>query len=400
VSSEQPQPVPVLSDVLSDRLPPPWRVMAGSEPVRARIVAADQPVAVLVVHPRERVLEAAVWVAAWPAYDRAAARALLRAVLETAEGIGLAAIELNTADALARYEARRGGFVGGLRAMLYRSVQGIAHDSCPSDATPQAMAFDIEELVPGVTVTPHPNKFPLRRLVQSAVSGVGPVIRLDIDPSVGAPLRVLVPDRSDVMTESLALAIDTTVAIRSRFGPDVTQIRVLSFDHSGHGMVTGQVGGIAHMGTSTIHINAGYCCAELAERLLRRREQPDHPQSGKPSARTAAFSALDKVVAHEFGHHLDATFQGSRYRDSIEFRRRLGEALGVATIEMAIQGDRRGASPAAVKARQLLVDQVSAYATTNLAEAMAELFAVWWFSPPDSDPLIRRYGQLVNQYFP
>jgi hypothetical protein len=49
-----------------------------------------------------------------------------------------------------------------------------------------------------------------------------------------------------------------------------------------------------------------------------------------------------------------------------------------------------------------IVQEVSAYATTNMREATAEMFMLWWCSRPDAPPapLVRRFGALVDRYYP
>ena len=49
-----------------------------------------------------------------------------------------------------------------------------------------------------------------------------------------------------------------------------------------------------------------------------------------------------------------------------------------------------------------IVAEVSPYATTNIREATAELFKLWWCASPQSPPapLVARFGALLDRYYP
>jgi hypothetical protein len=105
------------------------------------------------------------------------------------------------------------------------------------------------------------------------------------------------------------------------------------------------------------------------------------------------------VVAHECWHYLDAEIRvsGSAY---VEFNAGLGDALGVASLELALRGREPGAPAEWRDAHARLVRDVSAYAGTSPREATAEMFGIWWCSPGPHAPVVERFGELVERYFP
>ena len=82
------------------------------------------------------------------------------------------------------------------------------------------------------------------------------------------------------------------------------------------------------------------------------------------------------------------------------FNAALGDALGVGTLEHALRGRERDAPPEWRAAHERLVQDVSAYAGTNPREASAEMFSLWWTTPAPRPPVIERFGELVERYFP
>lgn len=328
-------------------------------------------------------------------FDPGITRPLVAALVNVAPKVNARRVRLDTSDLVARNEARRLGFEGLLRGELaLRTNDAVIEDI--DAGTDSWTLWTIQRLLPSTKVTVKSSTTLMRRFIQHAISGTGGRLRFDLTRN-GERIEVLVPQRRDLVPEVIAMAADTGLAIKDRFGSALAHVRSLSFDLAAYGMSRNRVAGSADFDAPGIHINAGYCCADLA---VRHQTRVSHRAPPKPSATTGARFIIDKVIAHEFGHQFNSAFQSRDYEASIEFRRQLGEMLGVATIEKAIRGDEKGADSDAARAWQRLADDVSPYATTNLDEAMAELFSVWWFEHPDSPAIIKRFDRLIEYYFP
>jgi hypothetical protein len=395
-TTETDQVIEGLARAVSACMPSGWATEIRDDAVVSKFVLEGQAVGALGVKLEGDEIRAWFVVAEWPGYDRFAALAVIEALVRAARMTPARVVTLECDDMVARDVARREGFEGGLRENVVLPLPpGTSNQAAPV-GDQGWMTEQLRRLLPDVSVDIGVSRSPFRRLVQHALSGTGAQIRVTL-VSPSDRLRVLVPERDDLMPEAIAAATGTAMTIKSRFAASLGQIRVISFDLAHHGMSKNRVGGAANLAMPMIHLNAGYCCANLAAQIQARRGTW---QPRRPSASTTAQFRVDKVTAHEFGHHLDAAFQASRYADSIEFRRRLGEVLGVPTIEVAVRGTGRGIERQAAEAQRQLTEQVSAYATTNLNEAMAELFAVWWFGGPESPPIIQVYDELIEKYFP
>lgn len=105
------------------------------------------------------------------------------------------------------------------------------------------------------------------------------------------------------------------------------------------------------------------------------------------------------MVTHECWNVVEAVFEASRYRDSIEFRRALGRLLGVATFEHVYGAGSGTSSEQRVAAENRLREAVGAYATKSRAEGTAELFTAWWLRER-SHRLVAEFGTLVEHYLP
>ena len=86
--------------------------------------------------------------------------------------------------------------------------------------------------------------------------------------------------------------------------------------------------------------------------------------------------------------------------DSIQLRLGLGQALGVETLERALKGAENHAPAPWQQAYRRLAHEVSPYATTNAAEATAEMFKLWWCRVGPTTPVVTRFGALVDQLIP
>ena len=291
-------------------------------------------------------------------------------------------------DALVRFEARTAGWAGGLREPLTRPTSASAP---AATGPPQASADDariavIAAMLPGTEV---------RR------AGFGRrVLTLRITDGGGrTKIRVKLPDRDDVMPETIASAVDTTLAVKRRFGRMASGVRALAFDHGGGQFADGSVAGSAESGTGTIFLNTNLAFADdlVAQRLRMAAEGA----RGVSAVVPPPFTALEGVVAHELWHNLDATIQTTP-GVYFEFNRALGEELDVATFEYALRGAETAAPPEWRAAHARIVQEVSVYATTNMREATAEMFKLWWCSRPEAPPppLVVCFGALVDRYYP
>jgi len=389
-------PIQPLSAALASQSALSWQVTSGA----GRLLATagkenDEPQVSVEVRYEDARTCASVWVGGGPGLGVGQMAGILEALLSAATPLGSKVFELDTTHDVSRHAARRRGFAGPLRGVLQLGLppQPVSRTDA-SKREAQSLGGAVADLVGHLSVTAKTARG-LRRLAQAAVSGLGPMLDLEILGGGNSAFSVSVPARADVMAESVAMAVDTAAAIRTRFPTPLDHVRRVCFGHHGHEMVQGRVAGQAAMGGSQIEINAAYCCADLAATLAERR---GNWRPRLPSGAARSAYRVDNVMAHELGHHLDFWFQGQRYRDSIDFRRELGEELGVSTLEHAILGREKSASPGARAAWETLVGDVSAYSTASIQEAMAELFALWWFAGSDGPPIVRRFGSLLGAY--
>ena len=70
------------------------------------------------------------------------------------------------------------------------------------------------------------------------------------------------------------------------------------------------------------------------------------------------------------------------------------------TLEHAVKGGSAKAPAPWQAAHRRLMDEVSLYATTNVREATAEMFKQWWCRTGPTSPVVTRFGELVDQFFP
>ncbi len=202
-----------------------------------------------------------------------------------------------------------------------------------------------------------------------------------------------VPQRSDLLIESVARCIDTTIAIRRRFGRVAATARRLSFDHADYQLLHGHHAGSADRSSGLIHMNASFASLEgLMAMEQLRAERTGGGSAGVP----APFNQIDGTTAHEIWHQMDGAIEARRSMDGIDLRRRLGEALGVETLEQAVNGARPRSPDAWKVAHARLVDEVSAYAATAPVEATAEMFKLWWCATGEPTPIVRRFGELIE----
>jgi hypothetical protein len=174
-------------------------------------------------------------------------------------------------------------------------------------------------------------------------------------------------------------------------------VHAISIDDGAGGFDDHSTLGSAQSGTGTFFLDTSLACLDAIDGL-RERWQGRRPVSavvGRP------WFVLDGVVAHEYWHNLDSTVVASP-ATYLAFNRELGAELGVETFEHALRGGARDAPPAWRSGFRRIVEEVSPYATTNIREATAELFKLWWCvsSSRPASPLVARFGALVERYYP
>jgi hypothetical protein len=140
-------------------------------------------------------------------------------------------------------------------------------------------------------------------------------------------------------------------------------------------------------------MNASFASLEGLTRMEQLRAERS---SGGSAVVPAPFNQIDGTTAHEIWHQMEGAVEARRSMDGIDLRRRLGEALGVETLEQAINGGRPRAPDAWKVAHERLVNEVSPYGATAPVEATAEMFKLWWCANGAATPIVRRFGELVE----
>ena len=308
--------------------------------------------------------------------------------------------ELSVVDPVVRWAARVAGFTGGLRTPL-SSPTSRAHSGTAQSGSRGAeqLAVAVNGLLGSSVARPEHERGTLSRLARVGASGNVASLSLAVRGHDGGSFTVVVPDRPYVMPEIVGLAADCARGVRRAFPSELGHLRSIAFDHSQAGFSRGRrrLGGVAYQNLVTAHINANYTHAEGI--LAMRRHRIDHPPKTPPFRPRGDATFVDGVVAHELWHLIEGIFERRRYRDSIEFRRRLGEFLGVPSLEYVLR-PQRGDSGRGEAALAELRQQVSAYATTNPREATAEMFQAWWWGAQPMAPLVAHFGELVKAFFP
>ena len=298
-------------------------------------------------------------------------------LVEQLDALGVARID--STHLLVRNEARKRGFGGALRAPLRKG-----------DAPTHDIVELVGELVPAVNVELRAPRTAWGRFLANTTGGLNDMVTLVATPKDGGvPIRIAMPGRADV-SEAVASAIDTMLAVHHRFGNAVSYVRLISFDHFSHDMVSGNAAGEAAAGRGAIHINASYTFTQGLESLETKRLErgPDYPS---PAHVPAPWTAVDGTVAHELWHKIELAMEATRYRDTIEMRREIGSWFGVPTLEHVFE---------VPDARSVLARGVSLYAATRRLEATAEMFKLWWCGPAPAGTLAARFGELVDRYLP
>jgi hypothetical protein len=367
--------------------PDPLELRRGTDDLTGRLDAwrGDEPVAALLESAGPTATSVSLLGRQIP-IDPADIRALLDALVAHAPS----GLELVTTDPLVRDIARRHGFAGPLRGAL---APGAASAPAPLDH-PGALRDAIQQLLPGIDVGMEARVGATRGLFRRAASGVARTVNLFAAPDVQSPsVRFSVPFREDLLVESVARCVEMTIEIGRRCGRAASHVRRVSFDYSDSQLLSGQHAGSADRVSGTIHMNASLASVEGLTTMETIRAKRG---GGGSAGVRPPFNQIDGTTAHEMWHQMEGAIEGRHAMDGIELRRALGEALGVETLERAVNGGRGQASEAWRAARERLVEEVSPYAATAPVEATAEMFKLWWCGSGALSPVVRRFGELAG----
>lgn len=348
---------------------------------------------------------------------------LVRALPVLGRLAGCITVDLVTTSLLVRYQAREAGFEGGLRQPLRRlttddrgpagplhldpalSLAGLDRDD-PSARSREAeirrryadrhgaVATALNALVPRVRFEPAAPPGAARRLVHRSTTGFAARLGFMVSPDrVPLEFRLTFPDTPDLMVEPVAAVLDTTVAVAAAVGGHLRGLREIAMRHD-IGMRQGRVAGLAQSPAGQITLNGSYTSASHYSELLFRRRAT--PPKRPPAPAPPPFLDVDRVVAHELWHLLEAGWMATDYAASMELLRSMGEYYGVETLQRITRPDLDGAGAPLEPPYRQLINDVSAYATSNVREATAEFFAKWWCSPQPQPPAIRHFGQQLH----
>ncbi len=332
---------------------------------------------------------------------RVDAARLLTEVRVVARATGSVRIRLQANDAVVRTAARVHGFSAALRADLVRDTTGWDGEITPTWPVLDRVVVEtaLNELLPDALVKIDGGN-PLVRLAWRSETGMAGCVRVTATRA-DRSVQVVAPLGPAVMVESLAAALDTMLGLFRRFAAVARQIPPVVFGMAALEMVEGHVSGQA--GGGRITINPAHVTADAVETLVARYV---NAELGRPVAHAYRASSrpvgsalgVDKVVAHEVGHGIDGLSGHGRIADTAEFRARIGRALGVQSVELALRGRSPDAPVEWRRAHGALVEQVSDYATTNGVELFAEIFAAWWQGR--DVPVVTAFDGLMNDRFP
>ena len=298
------------------------------------------------------------------------------------------AVVLLTNDAVLREAARAAGYRGSLRADLLR-------DDAPNPPVPATVA----EWLPGVAIVERTASVP-RRLTRFLATGLDRMVRIE-GSRAGVTVAVVVPMGPDTLLEPVAATIDTLLDLTARFGPAPVRVPPITFSLNGMGIAHGRVAGanaVAGIVLSPMYVDAG-ALAGIRRRLDRAARagpvrRPTQPTRSAPPRR---FS-VEKTVVHEVGHSVDQAEGSGRLSDTVAARRTLGRAVGVDSVELALRAGWKNAPAAWGEARERIVTDLSAYATTNCVELFAEAFVAWYLR--DESPIAAAMDEVLRRRYP
>ena len=275
-----------------------------------------------------------------------------------------------------RTEARLAGWTGPLRAPLRP----------PARCRPGASGWfrrsrSVQDLLPGVDVSRRGFGRTVLHLRTVAADG-------------GFRMRLKVADRPDVMPEMLAAALDTAFAVRRRFGRMASGVHTISIDDGAGGFDD--------------HTTAG---STQRHRHLLPRHQPRVRRRDRPTGSAAVAGGGCRRRCPARGSRSTASSRTSTGTTSTPRWRRRRRCTSSSTAPSVWSSASRrsstrcaGVSRRARVARRFrrIVAEVSPYATTNMREATAELFKLWWCASPQSPPapLVAWFGALLDRFYP
>lgn len=365
---------------------------------RIEITRAGEVVAVAdIAAARDRIF-AAITPARSFGLRRANALAAIDAVVAAARARDAAGIDLVAKDPLVRSAARATGFDGPLRANLACDLGLVmAAPAATRLNEPPDVVAELEAFLPGTRIVVDRGGW-TARISRRMVTGMAGNARISAERD-GARATTVAAIGRDLMTESLAAALDTLLTLAARFPTIARRLPTVVFAMADLQMVEGHVSGEA--GSGGISINPAHVNIAAME-TLALRGSPAIPAFGigarVPRRSLTSFLPVDGVVAHEVGHCIDHLARGGRVSDSTDFRQRIGRALGVASVELALRGSSPDAPPEWQHAHRALADQISDYATTNGVELFAEIFEAWFHG--GAGPVVAAFGPLMDERFP
>jgi len=273
--------------------------------------------------------------------------------------------------------------------------------------------------VPGLQLWPPGTPTPVRvdvlaqrvgRLTEAMVTPVGDgvlhrvvrranyaqdVLALSVQDASGR-FRVLVPDRADISPGRLADAVRYLSSVRRRF--PWAAVRSVSFDNASALTRTKVAGSVLEFKLLEIHVDRDLIIASPDDGPGPEDIVDAAGMSGAEGP-TAASSWLVQVLVHECWHLVESVFESTRYRDSLEFQKALGHALGLATLGHAYGAGSHATREEQCAALGRLREAVGDYATTTPREGTAELFTAWWLGM-SGHPVVIAFGRLVDQFLP
>ncbi|MGZ4714126.1 MAG: hypothetical protein ACXV9S_14260 [Acidimicrobiia bacterium] len=303
---------------------------------------------------------------------------------------GAATVTLETMDPALRHVARAAGFGGALRAPLVRDA-GVPPSAVSSSGTDPAAA--VAAFLPDAEISVTGARSP-QRVLRFLATGLDRSVRIEARRD-GTAAAVVTPLGPSALPEPIAATLDTLLALHRRLGAVADRVPPVRFAVSDARIADGHVAG-ANAGGGIV-LSPMYVDATELERIRGRRDARD-PAARGPRRPLGRQFAIDLVVVHEAGHSIDQAVRSGRLSDTAEFRRAVGEAVGIPSIELAFRADWLDAEASWRDARDRVVDEISAYATTNCVELFAEVFVAWW-TGADS-PVVRAFDGVLRSRYP
>lgn len=324
---------------------------------------------------------------------------VIETAVDASRAWGTPTIVLMARDPLARDIARAAGFCGGLRSELIATVDpaGLMVGSVERTGDAAELVSALESLLIGARVAIEAGGW-AARLSRRLVTGMAGNVRVVAERD-GVRVATVVAVGPDLMVESLAAAIDTQLAVESRLGRRAGRLPAVVFAMASAQMMHGRVSG--QVASGGLSVNPAHVHRIAYGRLALRPLMP-RPEGGSrsrpPRGPIGDFLPVDGVVAHELGHCVDQFGLRGALSDTTEFRQRMGPAVGVASIEMALRGRDEGAPTAWRRAHDELRDQISDYSTTSVVELFAEVFSV--STQGGKGSLITAFDGFIGERFP